>query len=46
MNLEDDFEGDTAKHKYKKTTEVWELLVEWADKNQPQSWISLKDLKE
>ena len=40
------FEGDPKNRKYKKTTAGWELLVEWADKTQPQSWIPLKDLKE
>ena len=45
MNPEDSFEGDPAKLKYKNTTVVWELLVEWSDKTQPQSWIPLKDLK-
>ena len=46
MNPEYAFEGDPSKRKYKKTTSVWKLLVEWSHKKQPQLCISLKDLKE
>ena len=44
LNPEDAFEGESTNSKYKKTTAVWEILVEWADNNWPQSWISFKDL--
>ena len=40
------FKVDPSKRKYKKTMAGWELLVEWADKTHPQSWIYLKDIKE
>ena len=46
MNTEDAFEGDPTKRNYKKTMSGWELLLDWADKNQPKSWITFKDLKE
>ena len=46
MNPEDDFEGDPTKCKHKKTTEGKVLLVQWADKTQPQLWITLNYLKE
>ena len=43
--LSDSYKGSTKIQKRKKTTTSWELMVEWADKIQPQTWISLKSLK-
>ena len=39
------YEGDHKIQKHNRTTAGWELMVEWADKTQPQTWIALKDLK-
>ena len=43
--LSDAYECDTKRNKYKKMTAGCELMLEWAEKTQPQTRIDLKALK-